>query len=125
MHDLQKVSRTRLLYGRLSSRAQACTSVSQHDAFGVAHTQKVAVALLRHEHARVHRQRYARAVHTCCTERKSHSVELGPLLHGLHTGVIASNGVNGDKASQQGLPAYGIVVCSCLLSAALMHMRFH
>lgn len=35
----------------------------------------------------------------------------------LHTGVIASNGVNGDKASQQGLPAYGIVVCWCLLAA--------
>ena len=51
------------------------------------------------------------AVHICCKpDRNIHSSQSERSLHDLYAGVIASNGVNGDKASQQGLPAYGIVV---------------
>ena len=66
------------------------------------------------------------AIHICCKlNGRFIALNLDPQFYGLHTGVIASNGVNGDKASQQGLPAYGIVVCWCLLSAALTDLDFH
>ena len=54
------------------------------------------------------------AVHTRCILNKLWRWT-GSSTRNLYTGVIASNGVNGDKASQQGLPAYGIVVCRLLV----------
>ena len=60
------------------------------------------------------------------SEQTGRHSEFGHSWCDLYTGVIASNGVNGDKASQQGLPAYGIVVCSSLLAAMYAaHFCYH